>query len=124
MADMGLRRAHTSMTTMPKVPLFDLGGVLMDFAGLRRLQAVLPDPLSEDQLHKRWLASASVRAFEVGRISPSAFAERFVRGWSLEHSPTCFPREFRTWARGFYPGAEALLDELRRRLRHDGLLIG
>jgi putative hydrolase of the HAD superfamily len=106
-----------AMACLPKVILFDLGGVLMDFAGLRRLQAVLPGPVSYDEVQGRWLGSSSVREFELGRLSPIAFAERFVAEWSLDQSPMGFLAEFETWAPGFYPGILPLLEELRAQYR-------
>lgn len=105
------------MTFLPKVILFDLGGVLMDFAGLRRLQAVVPGAPSYDEVQTRWLGSSAVRDFELGRLDPTRFAERFVTEWSLDQSATSFLAEFKAWARGFYPGVLPLLDRLRQRCR-------
>ncbi len=99
----------------PEVLLFDLGGVLVDFAGFDRLNALLAEPLSASGIRSRWLASEPVREFELGNISPAEFSERVVAEWELPVSPEEFLRAFGSWFRGFYPGVHGLLTELRGR---------
>ena len=50
-----------------EILLFDLGGVLVDFAGfegLSRLHPQLSDPAA---IRDRWIASEAVRSFELGQ---------------------------------------------------------
>lgn len=97
--------------------LFDLGGVLVDFAGFRELGPLLAEPLGADAIRSRWLHSAPVREFELGRITAREFAARFVAEWRIPLSPAEFLRTFAGWPRGLYPGVESLLGVLRPRHR-------
>jgi putative hydrolase of the HAD superfamily len=100
-----------------RVLLFDLGGVLIENAGLERLAALCPQPLPEAELRRRWLASPSVRGFERGEMGAGEFASRFVAEWRLALSPDDFLAEFAAWPKGLYAGAAALLDRLAPRYR-------
>jgi putative hydrolase of the HAD superfamily len=100
----------------PRWLLFDLGGVLVDFSGPRDLQAFLPAPLDAD-LRLRMAACAATDALERGAITPAVFAERFVRDWQVQLSPTEFLARYVGWLRGLYPGALELLGRLRVRYR-------
>lgn len=100
-----------------KLLLFDLGGVIVDFTGLREVSALLAEPLSEEQVRSRWLESPSIRDFEVGELSPDEFARRFVVEWELRISPEEFLIRFEGWNRGLLPGAAELLAELGRAYR-------
>lgn len=103
-----------AMSVRP-VLLFDLGGVLVDFAGFSELAALCPLP--EDEIRGRWLESPAVRAFERGALAAPEFARRFVAEWDLALEPERLLAEFIRWNRGFYPGAERLLRRLRPRHR-------
>lgn len=94
-----------------RVLLFDLGGVLVDFAGFSELGALCP--LGESEIRARWLDSPAVRAFERGALTPQEFARRFVAEWHLALAPEHLLAEFIRWNRGLYPGAERLLRRLR-----------
>lgn len=97
--------------------LFDLGGVLVENAGLDRLAQLMPDPVKPDALKQKWLSSPAVRHFELGRSSPKVFAEAFVAEWNIPHSAEEFLVEFASWPKGAYAGTEDLLIRLRRRYR-------
>ena len=56
------------------VILFDLGGVLIELAGVEKMLEWSKDLASTDELWRRWLHSAAVRAFETGKIGTDAFA--------------------------------------------------
>ena len=56
--------------TVTKVILFDLGGVLIDFAGLREIEKMLTPPLTPEEVRHRWITSRSVVDFERGLLSP------------------------------------------------------
>lgn len=93
--------------------LFDLGGVLIENAGFERLNALLPAPVDLDTSKARWLESAWVRDFELGRIEPDAFAAGLTDAWRLRCTPEAFKADFASWPRGFFAGATELLATLR-----------
>jgi putative hydrolase of the HAD superfamily len=93
--------------------LFDLGGVLIDFAGYDELPRLLPDPPGRAEIRHRWINCEPVRLFERGEITPDEFARRFVQEWRIDMSHEDFLQEFVGWAHGLYPGAAALLHRLR-----------
>lgn len=101
----------------PKLLLFDLGGVLVDFTGVDDLGPLLRVPLSASDIRRRWIACPTTRAFEVGAVTPTEFAERFVREWGVTLTPVEFLREYRSWTRGFLPGAREVLAALQGRTR-------
>lgn len=98
----------------PPTIIFDLGGVLVENVTVAALASLLPAPVDAGQLRRRWLASASVRVFELGRSNPAEFAAGFVAEWDLDVSASAFLADFAAWPRGFLPGALALVAELRR----------
>ena len=95
------------------VLLFDLGGVLIDFAGFEEMRRLLPQVSDRSEIRDRWIHSASVQLFERGDITPEEFARRLVEEFHLELSAEEFLREFVSWARGPYPGALPLLRRLQ-----------
>ena len=99
------------------VLLFDLGGVLIDFAGFEEMRRLLPQVSDRSEIRDRWIRSESVRLFERGDITPEEFARRLVEEFHLELSAEEFLREFVSWARGPYPGALSLLRRLRATYR-------
>ncbi len=96
-----------------RIYLFDLGGVLLDFDGPEQLSGLLDGRFSTAEIRERWPKSPSLREFELGRISASQFSAGFVAEWEIPLAPDLFFREFSTWARQPYPGALAMLTELR-----------
>jgi len=97
--------------------LFDLGGVLVRNAGYDRMNALLPAPLETDALKARLLTSPAYRAFELGQTTPETFARSLVAELELRCTPVEFLSEFAGWPEGFYPGASALLAQLRTRYK-------
>ena len=97
-----------------RILLFDLGGVVVESAGLAVLQEWLPQ-MPPAQIQARWLGSDAVGRFERGVISPDEFARAFLAEWPLTMAPQAFLREFESWVRGFLPGAAPLLAHLRQR---------
>jgi len=95
------------------VLLFDLGGVLIDFAGFEEMRHLLPEGLDRSGIRDRWIHSESVQLFERGDIKPEEFARRLIGEFHLELSAEEFLQEFVSWARGPYPGALALLRRLQ-----------
>jgi putative hydrolase of the HAD superfamily len=92
--------------------LFDLGGVLIDFAGFDELCPLIPGNLRRSEIRERWISSPSVQRFERGEISSSQFARGVVRELEISLSPDQFITAFVEWARGPYPGARALLGRI------------
>jgi putative hydrolase of the HAD superfamily len=92
--------------------LFDLGGVLIDFAGFDELGRLLPGVTDRAEVRRRWIESDSVRRFERAEISPRPFAEGVIEELGLDLSPDEFLTAFVDWARGPYPGARSLLERI------------
>ena len=95
------------------VLLFDLGGVLIDFAGFDELGRLLPGAPDRKEVRTRWIESTSVQTFERGKITPLQFALGVIRELRIDCGPDDFIAEFVGWARGPYPGAKSLLRRLR-----------
>jgi putative hydrolase of the HAD superfamily len=94
--------------------LFDLGGVLLEYSGIRDIHGVLSEKLTREQTLALVQATSDIwSAFETGLLSPEAFAERFGAHWPLGVAHDVFLAEFESWSRALYPGAAELLDELR-----------
>ena len=91
--------------------------MLIENVGFERLERLLPEPIGLETLKRRWLASAIVRRFELGQITPQVFARELVDDWRLDSTADDFLAEFAGWPRGFYPGALDLLTRLRRGYR-------
>lgn len=68
-------------------------------------------------MKQRWLFSVAVQEFERGAISPDEFAEQFVDEWKLSLTPKKFLEDFARWPRGFFPGAQEILQDLRQSYR-------
>ena len=99
------------------VLLFDLGGVLIDFAGFDELARLLPGTPHRAEIRDRWIESESVQLFERADITPQRFARDVIEELQLDLSPREFLTEFVDWARGPYPGAVSLLITLRNDFR-------
>ena len=95
------------------VLLFDLGGVLIHFAGFEELKRLLPGTPDPATIRKRWIGAETVHIFERGDINAEEFARRFVAEWGLDIQPEAFVLEFASWARGPYDGATDLLEMLQ-----------
>lgn len=101
----------------PSLLLFDLGGVLIENATFANLARLLPEPMDTVALKDRWLASSAIRRFELGEVSPQAFAELFIDEWKIPLAPGVFLEEFASWPTGFHPEARLTLRVLRQRYR-------
>lgn len=95
------------------VLLFDLGGVLIDFAGFDELSHLLPGGVSREEVREMWISSQFVQRFERAEITPDEFARGVVRELGLDIGPDQFIEAFVEWARGPYPGARSLLGRLQ-----------
>ena len=95
---------------MVDVLLFDLGGVLIHFAGFEELRGLLSGTPDVSTIRQRWINAEIVHIFERGDIGADEFARRFISEWGLDLRPEAFLREFASWARGPYEGAIDLLE--------------
>ncbi len=102
---------------MIDVLLFDLGGVLIHFAGFEELRRLLPGSLDVSTIRQRWIDEETVHVFERGDIGAEEFARRLIGEWGLELEPEAFLREFESWARGPYEGAGDLLEAVHKDFR-------
>ncbi len=100
-----------------EVLLFDLGGVLIDFAGFDELGPLMPGVTDRSEVRNRWIASKSVQRFERAEISPRQFARGVIEELQLVIAPDEFLTAFVEWARGFYPGARSLLERIPQSYR-------
>ena len=99
------------------VLLFDLGGVLVEFSGVRDLAVLLKGRLSEAEISEQMSHYLPTEQFGLGKLSSRDFGEHFVRDWNIELSPEDFLREFQSWSKRLLPGAIELLTLLRPRFR-------
>jgi FMN phosphatase YigB (HAD superfamily) len=99
------------------VVLFDLGGVLVETAGVDRMLEWSPGLVTADELWRRWLHSQAVRRFETGRIARDEFAAALVAEFAIPVGPDAFLAEFADWPRAVLPGAFELLSAMRARYR-------
>jgi glucose-1-phosphatase len=98
------------------VILFDLGGVLMDFAGLQRL-AELCGCVNGPDLRYRWASSRWLQAFERGQCDADSFGTGVVEDWGLDLTPGEFLVEFGSWPAGPFDGSVELVAGLAGRVR-------
>jgi len=105
------------LPTEPHVLLFDLGGVLVEFTGVRDVAPFLPAGTSEAEIRRLWNTCPHTEAYCLGRLGRQEYGERFVRDWGLSVTPERFLVEFRSWSRSVLPGAPELLSLLRPRFR-------
>ena len=99
----------------PKVLLFDLGGVLVDWAGIGEVAKLTDGRMDLDETRRYWLGSRWVRGFETGICGEDEFCSGVVTDLALGIPPDEFLRRFVSWDRGPLPGALELLDSLRGR---------
>jgi putative hydrolase of the HAD superfamily len=99
------------------VLLFDLGGVLVEFSGVRDLAVLLQGRLSESEIIEQMSHYVPSEQFGLGQLTAREFGERFVKDWNIELSSEDFLREFRSWSKRVLPGAVELLTLLRPRFR-------
>jgi epoxide hydrolase-like predicted phosphatase len=99
------------------VLLFDLGGVLVEFSGVRDLAALLKGRLSESEISEQMSRYLPAEQFGLGQLTAREFGERFIKDWNIELSSDDFLREFQSWSKRLLPGAIELLTLLRPRFR-------
>jgi HAD superfamily hydrolase (TIGR01509 family) len=95
-----------------RILLFDLGGVLVEFAGPSRLLGWLAGRLTPDQIWPLWLGSPVVREFERGLVAPHVFADRLIADLGLPVDRRAFLDDFATWPTALCDGAAELIARL------------
>jgi len=95
--------------------LFDLGGVLVELSGVGSMMDLAAID-SDDEVWRRWLSSPWVRRFERGWCSIDDFAAGMVEEWALPIGPDDFVVLFRSWPRGLFDGAQALVGAVGERV--------
>lgn len=97
--------------------LFDLGGVLIELAGVEKMLEWSPDIDTSEELWRRWLHSDAVRRFETGAIGRDAFAAALIDEFGVPVGAEEFLAAFTWWPRSVLPGAFELLAAMRGRYR-------
>ena len=107
------------MAAAPRIDaiLFDLGGVLIELAGVEQMLAWCPQLPDTAALWRRWLASPAVRRYETGGAERDEFAAEIVAEFALPVDDATFLAAFERWPRALFPGATALLAGLAPRYR-------
>ena len=103
------------MTPRIDAILFDLGGVLIELAGVERMLAWSPSLGTTDELWRRWLGSPAVRGYETGRTGRAAFADAIIAEFGLPIGRDAFLGEFAWWPKTLHPQAKGLLGALAPR---------
>ncbi|HEX3043942.1 MAG TPA: hypothetical protein VHY08_04235, partial [Bacillota bacterium] len=106
-------RAHAHFEYL----LFDLGGVLIELAGVSKMLQWINHRVDRAKLDEMWLFSPAVRGFETGKITSVQFAQAMVREFDLAITPSEFLEEFRYFFKGFFPGAKTLIQQLSVKYR-------
>ena len=98
-----------------KVILLDVGGVIVELAGVEGLVKLIGGGLPHDVVSRLWAESESVKKYESGLCDTSDFIPSFIQEFKLNISPGDFVKEFGLYVRGFFPGAVELLQMLKPR---------
>ncbi len=97
--------------------LFDLGGVVIELAGVEKMLEWSSGIDSTEELWRRWLHSGAVRRFETGATSRDVFAREVIAEFGVPVPADEFLAAFTWWPRAVLPGAFELLASLRGRYR-------
>lgn len=97
--------------------LFDLGGVLIELAGIPRMLEWMEYRVDAEGLNKKWLYSKAIRDYERGRISSNEYAVKMVEEFGLTVGAEQFLEEYALFPKDFYPGVRELLSDLSKRYR-------
>ena len=88
--------------------LFDLGGVLVELAGVEQMLAWSPGVTDTADLWRRWLNSPAVRRYETGGTDRHVFAEEIVTEFRLPVDAGEFLHAFTYWPRALLPRRDRL----------------
>jgi putative hydrolase of the HAD superfamily len=90
--------------------VFDLGGVVLDLAGLRAF--LDRHGIDVDVFFRRALGSGAHHAFERGDLTADEYAVAFLDEAGLDLDPAEFLDEFAGWPGGLLPGAAELVADI------------
>ncbi len=110
-----MRNTVTFQPTNIRVVLFDIGGGLIELSGLSKMLSWLENRVTVEQVYTLWLTSATVRAFETGRMEPEIFAERIIAELQLPVDKEEFLAEFCRWTLKGFPGAVELVNRVPKK---------
>ncbi len=96
----------------PKVLLFDLGGVVVDFRGPERLHALTRGAHDVSALRAKWGLLPELDGLERGTVSPEIFADAFMAEWAIDGPRTAFLHNFKHWVVGVIDDAPELIAPL------------
>jgi len=96
-----------------KTILFDIGGVLVDLTGVKRLLDLIGNKLTRAEIDKKWADSEYIKSYETGKCTTNDFANGFVKEFNIDITPEDFIAEFPLYAKGFFPGVIELLQKLK-----------
>jgi putative hydrolase of the HAD superfamily len=104
--------AQPSSSPHPSVGavVFDLGGVVLDLAGLRAF--LDRHDLDLGEFFRRALGSGAHHAFERGDLTTDEYAVAFLAEAGLDLDPTEFLVEFAEWPGALLPGAAELVADI------------
>jgi len=105
-------KARTKATAPTLV--FDLGGVLLDWNGIDPLMALSEGRLNREQARQFWLHTPEVALLDTGRASPREFASLMTERLQLGISTDRMLQALDEWLQGPFPGAQAMLQQLRQ----------
>ncbi len=91
--------------------LFDIGGVLVELAGLDDFGPMIGETDGEVVM-QRWMDCPWVQRYESGGCGTIEFADGVIAHFGIEATREDFLHLFKTWPRNFLPGARDLLTSL------------
>lgn len=109
------------MTSGIEIVLFDVGGVLVEVAGIERLRQWTNQKRSDEDIWALWLQSRAARAFESGRMCAAEFARELIAELELPVEPEQLLDDFPMWISHVLPGARELLGDVSRGVRRGTL---
>jgi len=96
-----------------KLLLFDLGGVLVTWNGVKGLQEYSGGKMTMEEARLFWMTSEWVRKFERGWCTASEFVSGVLTELDFHISEEQIIEGFHRWDKGPMPGAFEFLTELR-----------
>lgn len=96
-----------------KIILFDIGGTLVEFAGIKRMIELMEDKITTDEFSRRWANSKYVKLYESGQCSTATFADGVVKELNMDIVPGDYIEEFPFFVKDFFPGAIELLRTIK-----------
>jgi len=94
--------------------IFDLGGVLIKFPGIKKLLEWMEVKTEEETFKEKWLLSQAVIKFETGKIEENEFAENIIKEFKFQVSKEKLLKEFSNFIEGPYKGVDKLIYKLSK----------